>query len=127
MDKDQRSARRRQLHQIYLDHDVAAFREFLRETGVTFDPSAPDEELSDLMHNMKSQLIYLGDVWQESRNHMRYQTMWQKAGRPRDQIPLCVTCKYFRDAPAVSGEESPCMLLGATPADLACPAHQPIE
>jgi hypothetical protein len=127
---EKRKEDRRRLHEIYVNHDVAAFREFLRD----HIPSSPQyarfvdatgDVLSYLMHTAKSQLMYLGDLWQQSRNFVRWKEMWEKSATPLDQVPLCVTCKHFREAPREG--ESPCMHLGGTPADIACRAYSPVK
>ena len=125
--KEKRKADRKRLHEIYLSHDVAAFRAFLKDQAeehpqLRFMADATGDVLSYLMHTAKSQLIYLGDLWQESRNFCRYRSMWQDSGRAIKDIPLCVTCVHFRDPPAEG--DSPCMLLGSTPLDIACRAYK---
>lgn len=129
MDKEKMKLERRRLHQIYLDHDIPKFREFIKDRAHDRPELIPftgesDQVLSDLMYNMKSQLMYLGPLWQEARNVMRFKQFWSGRRCPIEDIPLCVSCKYFREAP--SPEESPCMHMGATPADISCPVYDPI-
>lgn len=127
LSKEEMKEQRRRLHKIYLDHDVTEFRKFLEDRS-KFKPelipyiTETDEVVSELMYNMKSQLMYLGEDWQDARNHLRYKQFWEESCRPIEEIPICATCKYFRDGP--SNKEDPCMHLGATPSDISCHAFE---
>lgn len=128
LSKEELKAERRRLHKIYVDHDVEAFREFIKDRSSIkpeLEPyiSESTEVLSELMFNMKSQLIYLGEDWQAARNHLRFKQFWEDSDSI-ETIPLCASCKYFREAP--NDKEDPCMHLGATPADIACKAFNAI-
>jgi hypothetical protein len=125
MDKETLREERRRLHQIYLDHDVEAFRGFIKDRAERFPELIPfiDEStkiLNSLMYNMKSQLMYLPD-WQDSRNFVRYERDWANSGKAVEDIPKCLTCKFFREGP--SGE-LPCIQLGGIPSDIACLAYE---
>lgn len=129
LSKEEMKAQRRRLHQIYLKHDIQGFREFIKDRAVQKPELLPfvtesDEVLNDLMFNMKSQLIYLGEDWQVARNHMRYKQFWEDSGLGTDEIPLCHTCKWYQSAP--NEKEVPCVQLGAVAADLSCKAYKPI-
>lgn len=122
--KEQLKEDRARLHQIYVEHDLVAFRTFLKDKSLSDERVRPyvgasDETLNRLMHSMKSRLIYLGEAWQTSRNFLRSEQFWGKSDT--SQIPLCVSCKHFKEAPQKNG--TPCMMLGATPQDIACPGH----
>jgi hypothetical protein len=126
--KEELKIERRRLHEIYLTHDTKAFREFITDRSKIKPELAPyitatEEVLSELMFNMKSQLMYLGPDWQEARNHLRYKQFWEDGDRAQDEIPECVTCKWFQEAP--NKTESSCMQMGATPHDIACKAFKP--
>lgn len=133
MNREEKKAERRRLHKIYLEHDVPGFREFIKDRAESFPTLIPfvgetEKVLSDLMYNMKSQLMYLGPQWQEARNVMRFQQFWEKDGKallPLEDVPLCNNCQHFRTSP--HKKEPPCMQMGATPADLACNAFVPLK
>jgi hypothetical protein len=136
MDKDAIKELRRRLMEIYRNHDVSGFREFIRERAPEDKRYAPyvdanDEKLSLLMYAMKSRLMYLGDTWQEARNVLRYNQFW-KEGELMEQVvlnlpnmPICSKCVYFQQPipPAVK----PCMHMGAIQNDICCPAYKAIK
>lgn len=129
LSKEEMKEQRRRLHKIYMDHDVTEFRKFLEDRSKLKPELTPyitetDEVVSELMYNMKSQLMYLGPDWQEARNHLRYKQFWEfsSAYQSIEHIPLCVACKHFREAP--NKDEEPCMHLGATPSDISCRAFE---
>lgn len=122
-------ARRLHLHQIYANHDVAGFRAFLSELvhekpEVVAYAAKSNEELSTFLHMAKAQLLYLGDDWQASRNHLRNKQFYGEE-HSYEGMPPCATCSHFRTAPT-KGEE-PCMHLGSTPEDICCPAYEAIK
>lgn len=122
--KEELKLARRRLHDIYVRHDVAGFRAFIKDHAnekkkLQHFIDKPDEVLSDLMYEEKSKLMYLGDLWQEARNHKRMKAIWP--GQDNQEIlPLCANCKWFRDKP--SEKEEPCMHLGSVPTDICCRA-----
>lgn len=123
-DKEQLKKDRARLHQIYVEHDLGAFRAFLKDKSASDERVRPyvdtdDETLNKLMHAMKAKLIYLGESWQESRNFLRKEQFWK--GADVSTLPACAACNHFREAPTEDG--SPCMHLGAIPSDIACPGH----
>ena len=126
MERAQFKERQKLLNRIYIEHDVPAFREFIREMATERKELAeyvekPESVLSDLMHTAKSQLIYLGEAWQESRNVIRQKKFWEAkpmsewpehialAFKIQSKMPMCITCDYFRDTPY---DMDPCMHLG---------------
>lgn len=123
--KEELKAQRLRLHKIYLEHDLDAFREFIKDQSVVRPELMPfvdetDKVLNSLMHNMKSQLMYLPD-WQDSRNYSRYEMFWADSGRAWDHIPKCISCKFFREGP---DGQPPCMEMFASPLDIACLAYE---
>lgn len=129
---------KQKFHKILVDHDIPAFREYLKEISKDgknphsslFAAGATDEELSDLAYSMKSRLMYLGEDFQQARNIMRHKQFCEATGlayREEDvaHIPTCSSCKFFQTAPTKS--EQPCMQLGATPGDICCPGYTPAQ
>lgn len=123
MNKEELKTHRHRLLNIYLEHDIAGFREFLRDRGIADYATKTDDEVSALMYEMKSQLMYLGPAWQEARNVLRCKQFAYETNI--DTLPICATCEYFRTPPV--GEEHACMHLGSTPADISCPGYRPLS
>lgn len=142
MDKQLLKANRRKLHQIYVTHDVTAFREFVREMS-QFKPTLvgwdekPDDVLSELMYEEKAKLVYLGPVWIEARNHKRMKKFWDGltleeypvdisriAVANEGKLPHCMTCHYFRSPPK---KGQACVNIGAIPEDVCCPGYKPLK
>ena len=139
MEKDELKSQRRRLQQIYVSHDVEGFREFLSERVAAFPAvakfvRADAETLSDLMYEEKSKLMYLGEVWQDARNHKRMKQVWKDSEMTdevaeafvRDgELPKCMTCKFYYEPPSENEEDFPCMQVGAAPQDICCKAYKP--
>lgn len=128
MTQDEIKERRKTLQKIYEDHDIEGFRLFLQviskeQPGVSAYLDLPAEQLSEIMYSEKARYVYLGDSWQQARNHIRTKQFWGAYTSPAT-LPLCVECSYFRTAP--EGEE-PCLRLGAVPGDVACQAYNPLK
>jgi hypothetical protein len=122
MNKEQLRAGRQRLNKIYVEHDIAGFREFIKDLSMEKPELVPyieetDEVLSRLMFTMKSGLMYLGPQWQEARNQLRYAQFWDDSGKSIEEIPKCMECKFFQAGP--KGED-PCIQLGAVANDIAC-------
>lgn len=136
------------MRDVLLAHDVRGFRALLEgdgrylveADGITRERlvAMDDDRISLLMHEMKARQMYLGEAWQASRNHLRRLALLDALklddtpGNPAlsahlsanaGRLPPCARCQYFRTPPA-DGEQ-PCMLLGATPADVACAGWTP--
>lgn len=141
MDKATLKKERKRLHNIYVNHDIDGFRAFIKDLSKEKPVllpfvDAPDERLSDLMYEEKSKLMYLGDVWQEARNHKRLKKIWggvpfnrypniiKENMSPSGELPRCIGCVHFRSK---VGEAEACMLVGATPGDVCCPAYKPTD
>jgi hypothetical protein len=131
---------------ILVSHDVSAFREFVASTSVVEIPEDKrseilefsDSDMSEYMHTIKSQQVYLGEAYQNSRNFFRERALFDalgKAGTPinfalRDFVrvsgkyPLCKDCRYFSEGPLEG--DAPCSALGGTPFDLSCAGWTPV-
>ena len=137
MDKERMSKKKYELRDIFIAHDVQAFRLFLTsnksffpdlEKVLVFD----DDELSEMMHTMKAGQLHFGVEWQKSRNHFRLKRLGQSVVDMPDRVsgalldfelandywPLCLACKYFREPSP--GETLACMHRGGSPEDVAC-------
>jgi hypothetical protein len=119
---------RYELNDIYIRHDVLAFRSYLKRHQLkipqfTEISRATDEELSELMYKAKSQLQYMGATCQEARDRVRIKTMW--GGEYDKNLPRCGSCVLFESP---SGEKSwSCAHHGCLAEDIICHAYEPIE
>jgi len=146
MDKAALKRERKRLHAIYVNHDIDGFRAFIKDLSnerpvLKQFIDAPDEQLSDLMYEEKSKLMYLGPLWQEARNHKRLKRIWKpiqfkdyplavkQAMSASGELPRCAGCSYFRHGPCLEDgkEEDSCILLGTAPGDVCCPAYKPLK
>ena len=115
------------LKDILEKHDITAFHDFCLENTDLDMARWPKEKLSRFMHSLKARQMHYGDLAQQSRNFLREEslnskpTLWSGDLRDfmyvYDYIPLCNDCKWFREGP--NGEHA-CMLIGASPLDVAC-------
>lgn len=115
------SSEKQELLNTLKNLDAARFRRFISNhlpecvTAGWLDKT--DEQLTYLLHEIRSQYIGLGDDFIKSRNILRA----RQFGYAPEEIPLkpiCASCKWFREIP--SGELSACMHLGSVPKDISC-------
>lgn len=121
-DAKELTKRRQELHEIYLNHDVTKFRNFFKgDEHFKELPVMNDEQVSELLHTIKSKLPYLGQHFHNSRRILRLK-MWTESELqerfPDGHYPICNGCKYFKTPP--SEGEMACMHLGAVPEDMVC-------
>lgn len=103
------------------DLDAARFRKFITNhlpelvTAGWLDKT--DEQLTFLLHEIRSQYIGLGDDFIKSRNVLRRKQFGYSAEEAENK-PICASCRWFREIP--DGELRACMHLGSVPKDIAC-------
>lgn len=115
------------LKDIYLKHDVRAFREFIRDymqPSMRDYLSKSDADLDQLMWEAKAQAPFLGEEWQHARNVCRRRQFGYTA-KELEAVRFCSECKWFREKG--SGASAPCMHLRASPHDIQCRGFLAIE
>ena len=101
--------------------DAARFRKFVSNhlpecvTAGWLDKT--DEQLTFLIHEIRSQYMGLGDDFIKSRNVLRRKQFGYSV-EVAENKPICASCKWFRQIP--EGELRACMHLGSVPQDISC-------
>jgi hypothetical protein len=112
-------AEKQELMSTLRDLDAVRFRRFIKDylPELTSWLDKTDEQLSMLMHELRSQYIGLGDDFVKSRNILRIR-QFGYSSEDAENRPICASCKWFRTPP--EGELRACMHLGSVPQDISC-------
>ena len=118
---------RKELYESVRDLSIARFKKFIEQNIPELVTAGwlekTDEQLTCLLHEIRSQYVGAGEDYINSRNFLKAKQYGYTAEEAA-QKPKCMDCKWFRNVP--EGETMACMHLGAIPQDISCGGYESI-